>query len=315
MYGGSVLSISTQERAQCLLAPADSLHVTSSDEQGILRTRDDLVLRGDKLDILRAALTYFQVDPAAARFSLRLSTEIPMQAGMAGSTALIVTLVGVLNRHLGTGLRHSWEIAETARKIEARILGVVCGFQDQHMAAFGGLNFMDFHGKQSLEQAENDPLATVEPLHPYAPAVPLLSANTGVRHHSGTVHRSPRERYLAGEPLVVESYAAIAELARQAKPALLRGDWQTLGRLMNENHALVAALGGSGEANERLIAAALAAGAYGAKLAGAGGGGTILVLTDDMERMRHALREAGATSLATPVPAPGLTLTETDQPD
>jgi len=45
------------------------------------------------------------------------------------------------------------------------------------------------------------------------------------------------------------------------------GDWPALGRLMNENHAIQRDLGGSGEPNERLIAAALQAGAPGAKLA------------------------------------------------
>ena len=78
---------------------------------------------------------------------------------------------------------------------------------------------------------------------------------------------------------------------------------------MNENHALTAELGGSGPANETLIAAARNAGAYGAKLAGAGGGGTIIALTDQPERVGAALMEAGAERLLTPRPVPGLTVT------
>ena len=49
------------------------------------------------------------------------------------------------------------------RRIEARIMGVTCGFQDQHMAVFGGLNYMDFAGKETLLQKEDEPLATIEP--------------------------------------------------------------------------------------------------------------------------------------------------------
>lgn len=305
MYGGSVLSISTRERARCEFAPADALHIASSDEAAVLRSRDDLALRGDKLDIARAALIYFEVDPAAVKFSLALSTEIPMQAGMAGSTALVVAAVGALNHHFGRKL-HPWAIAETARKIEFRVMGVLCGLQDQHMAVFGGLNFMDFAGKEQLEQRDDEPFAVIEPLHLHVPRAPLLTAHTGIRHHSGTVHKSPRQRWLEGEPLVVETYRRIAALARQGKRALLAGDWPALGALMNENHVLAAALGGSGPANDRLIEAALAAGAWGAKLAGAGGGGTIIALTDDPVRVGNALREAGADSLMTPEPSPGL---------
>jgi mevalonate kinase len=62
------------------------------------------------------------------------------------------------------------------------------------------------------------------------------------------------------------------------KKALMLEDWRTMATLMNENHAIQRDLGGSGESNERLIAAALAAGAPAAKLAGAGDGGTIIAL-------------------------------------
>ncbi len=254
-------------------------------------------------------MQWFEIDPAEARFSLDISTDIPMQAGMAGSTAIVVTLVGALDRHYGWKL-HPWAVAETARKIENRVMGVVCGFQDQHMAVFGGLNYMDFAGKQQLEQRDDEPLATVEPLAAFAPIPPLLTANTGVRHHSGTVHKSPRDRWLAGEQAVIDAYSRIAEIARLGKRSLLAGDWNTLGALMNENHEIVANLGGSGEANERLIRAARSAGAYGAKLAGAGGGGTILALCEDMERVSAALLEAGAAALTTPYPSSGLTITE-----
>ena len=78
---------------------------------------------------------------------------------------------------------------------------------------------------------------------------------------------------------------------------------------MTRNHAIVRALGGSGDANEAMIAAALSGGATGAKLAGAGGGGTILALTRDPERTIAALHAAGAEAILLPDPSqPGLTV-------
>ena len=313
MYGGCVISCTTQERATCRLTPdTQALTLANEDERATLRTRDDLRLRGDKLDIARAALTFFEIAPAEARFALTLATDIPMRAGLAGSTALLGAIVGALDAHLQHN-RNRYALAETTRKIEARVMGVVCGFQDQHMAVFGGLNFMDFAGKQELQQRDDEPLATIEPLSLWLKEElvlpPLLLAHTGVQHHSGTVHKSPRERWLAGDALVRDSYRQIAELARRGKRALASQDWTTLGALMNENHRLVADLGGSGPDNDRLIEAARKAGAYGAKLAGAGGGGTILALTNDPDRVGAALMAAGAERLLVPRPQPGLTIT------
>lgn len=311
MYGGCVLSCSVQERAECRLEiDAPEMLVTNDDEAAIFRSREDLKLRGDKLDVVRAVLAWFEVDPAQAHFSLHIKTAIPMRAGMAGSTALLATIVGALDAFLERNMT-PYHLAETTRKVENRVMGILCGLQDQHMAVFGGLNFMDYFGKEQLEQGDEEPLATIEPLGGLLPNPPLLLANTGVQHDSGKVHRSPRLRWLEGDPVARRNFARIAELARRGKRALIEKDWGVLGAMMNENHALVSELGGSGEVNDRLIRAAREAGAHGAKLAGAGGGGTIIALTDDPAKLGEALLAAGAERLLFPKPTPGLTVTRT----
>ena len=305
MYGGSVLSCSTRERAKCALNQnTREFRITVSGQSQTLHTADDLVLRpGDYLNVARAALTALEVDPAAARpFHLAAETEIPMQAGLAGSTAILACIVGCLLAHLGLRL-NPYQTAELVRQIEYDMLGIVCGFQDHYMTVFGGLNYMDFRDRNSAHTADGGtPFATVEPLAPFVGELPFVLAHTGVRHHSGSVHTSPRDRWLGGEPAVVDGYLEVAGLARRGKRALLSGEWDMMATLMNRNHALVRDLGGSGEANEAMIAAALAGGATGAKLAGAGGGGTILALTHDREATVAALRAAGGGS--DPVPRP-----------
>jgi mevalonate kinase len=79
---------------------------------------------------------------------------------------------------------------------------------------------------------------------------------------------------------------------------------------MNENHTIQRDLGGSGESNERLIAAALQAGAPGAKLAGAGSGGTIIALWpwEDTAPLERALRAAGASATYRLEVTPGATI-------
>jgi galactokinase/mevalonate kinase-like predicted kinase len=309
MYGGSVIACSTRERATTALdGEADVMTVTVAGRTQTVRTADDLALvDGDPLNIARAVLRALEIDPARTPpFALKSTTNIPAQAGLAGSTALLATVVGAVLCRLEIRLNR-YEIAELLRKIEYDVLKIVCGFQDHYMATFGGLNYMDFRGKNSAATDDGAaPYATVEPLASYLSDLPILLAHTGVEHHSGSIHASIRDRWLAGEEAVVNGYAEIGAMPAVGKKALLNGDWETLAGLMNRNHAIQRDLGGSGDANETLIAAALAGGAIGAKLAGAGGGGTILALTFDPEKTEQALIKAGADRVLRPAPAAGL---------
>ena len=83
-------------------------------------------------------------------------------------------------------------------------------------------------------------------------------------------------------------------MAREGKKALLNEDWDELAYLMNKNHEIQNSLADSDEQNLYMMKVARENGALAAKLAGAGGGGTIIALTLEPERTIRALREAGA---------------------
>ncbi len=312
MYGGSVISCSTVERARCTIMDAPSLTLSVSGFVQMIRSSEDMRLQGNYLDIPKAVLTYFNLDHTNFKCRLSASSEIPESAGLAGSTALVVAVLGAVGEKLGV-IMDRFAVAETARKVEYRIMGITCGYQDQHMAAFGGLNYMDFRGKERLAQDENEPLATVEPLQSTVGQLPIVVAHTGIQRNSGVVHKSIRDRWLEGESAVVEGYLRIAELAWLGKKAILNRDWETLGSLMNENHFIQRSLGGSGPQNDYLIDICLANGALGAKLAGAGHGGTIVALTLEPDRTVQALREARAERIIWPRPVEGLSIDATWQ--
>jgi len=310
MYGGTVISCSTKERAQCILKESSrGIWIDVSGESTQITSTSDLSLTGDHLDVARAVLTAFKVVPGnTPPFSLTVTTDIPMQAGLAGSTAILTTITGCVAAHLGLTLNR-YQTAELVRTIEDEVMGTVCGFQDHYMTVFGGLNSMDFRGKNSVErQNAASPYATIEPLQNYVSSLPIVLAHTGVKHHSGSVHRSLRDRWLDDDPEAIDGFQRIEQLARLGKKAILSSDWQHLAELMTENHAIVRNLGGSGESNELMIKAALEGGALAAKLAGAGGGGTILALTLDSDSTVRALNEAGAATILYPASSPGLTV-------
>ncbi len=307
MYGGTVISCSVKPRAHVIIEPADRLEVVSGDQMVVINNTEDLALIGDRFDVTRAILDYLRDDLLRCRISY--STNIPVKAGVAGSTALTVAILYGLLRFKGLNY-HRYRVAELARYIELNHLRIVCGYQDAYMCTFGGLNYMDFRNKQFYREAAEELYATIEPLSPFVPTLPFVLAHTGVIHSSDAVHKPLRERWLEGDPAVRSGYEEISRLAREGKKALLAQDWERLGRLMNENHAIQRDLGGSGEANERLIAVALAHGALGAKLAGAGDGGTIIALHLHPEEMCSALRQAGSETIFYPHPSPGVCLDE-----
>jgi galactokinase/mevalonate kinase-like predicted kinase len=304
MYGGAVLSCSVGMRAQVTVTPAQEFVLETAGQECRIASRDDLRPRGDRFDLPRAILDYMRLPPLACH--VRYESEIPLRSGMSGSTALVVALLQALLAWQGQ-YPHTYQLAERARHIELNYLRVVCGYQDAYMCTFGGLNYMDFRGKQFYREAEAELFATIEPLSAYCPELPFVLGFTGVQHASGEVHKPLRERWLEGESAVVEGYERITEIARTGKKALLVADWPLMGSLMNENHAIQRDLGGSGESNERLIAAALEAGALGAKLAGAGHGGTIIALWPwpEATQLEEALHEAGASAIHRLEVAPG----------
>ncbi len=306
MYGGSVISCSVPMRAWVRVEPAHHLVLEADDGAVQIATPADLAPAGTHTDILRAAIRH--LDLGSLRAHVSCWSELPFGAGMSGSTAMMVAAVRALTTFIGEA-HGAHDLAELARDAELRSLGVTCGFQDHYMATFGGVNAMDFRDKEFDRPPDAMVYATIEPLGGalgHLARLPFVLANTGVAHHSGAVHRPIRVRWLEGDPEVREAYVRIGEIAREGKTAMLRGAWERLGALMNENHDIQRRLGGSGPSNEALISAALAAGAFGAKLAGAGQGGTIIALHPDPEALGEALLAAGARRLFSPVPVEGV---------
>jgi galactokinase/mevalonate kinase-like predicted kinase len=286
------------------LTPAERTTLETRGRRADAAAPDSLAPRGDLFDLPRAVLRH--LGPGAPAH-IRYGSEIPLQSGVAGSTALLVALLRALLAWRNEPEPEPHALAERAREIERGELAITCGYVDHYMTVFGGCQFVDFRGKTPEGSAATEPYATLEPL---TAELPFVLGFTGVRHSSDSVHRPIRERWLAGETQVVRAYERCSEIGHLGKRALLRGAYEELGALMNENHALQRDLGGSGESNERLIAAALGAGALGAKLAGAGDGGTIVALWPDADLgpLDRARRGAGASELWRPAPTPGVCL-------
>jgi len=293
-YGGAVISCSVAARARVeLITGGDALTVTIAGRQQRFTGRpDEFALRDDYFDCVRAVIQFLRLYDLKAEITT--ATDIPVQAGLAGSTALLTALVAAVHAALGRTMT-PYHLAETVRIIELNYLKIQCGYQDQYMTVFGGLNYMDFRQKEHYRSFRQEVFATIESLNAHVADLPFILAHTGVKRTSGVILKPIRDRWLEGDAKVHKGYRRIAELALQGKRAFIEGDWRRLAQLMNENHRIQQHLGASSEANDKLIDAARRAGAMAAKLAGAGGGGTIIALApSNADRVTEALRADGA---------------------
>lgn len=304
-YGGCVISCTIARRATVRLEESDRLEATVGGESQVFGSATDFRLRGDCFDCVRATIQFLKLFDLKVKLSI--TTDIPAQAGLAGSTAILTSLVAAVTTYLGH--RHGKHyLAEMVRSIELNYLEVQCGYQDQYMTVFGGISFMDFRGKENYRRLADELYATVESLEAFTSELPFVLVQTGVKRVSTSVLKPIRERWLEGDTEVTRSYQRLARLCQRGKRAFIDKDWKLFARLMNENHRIQSALGGSGEANERIIRLCLENGARAAKLAGAGGGGTIIALNPAPEPMLEALRKAGVSCFLKLKPSPGVTV-------
>jgi len=318
MYGGSVISCSTRERAYVTVDDHDVLEINVGGAVRKVRSPDDLRQDGKMFDAVLAAIEYFELEKAHIRITV--TSDIPIRAGLSGSTAVMTALVaGLLEwmdvKGFGSVEKTVWGekaykncyiLAEIVRHIELYFLKIVCGYQDAYMCSFGSLNFLDFSDKQHYLSLNREPLGTVENLAETAPSLPVVLAHTGVQRVSGAVHKPVRDRWIEGDPAVVKGMLRLAHIARMSKKSILQGDWELLGEAMTENHEIIRSLGSSSEINEKIIRTALDSGAIAAKLAGAGKGGTIIALNPEPEPMIEALEDAGVNLILFPEPVEGV---------
>lgn len=290
-YGGTMIACSVKNNAIATIENHDKLLVQNEFGKTALRWENDFENKGDYFDIFRSVLRYLKAYDIKAKITTR--SNIPVQAGLAGSTAILSSLLSAVMVYMGKEVNR-YQLAEINRDIELNYLKCQCGYQDAYMTTFGGLNYLDFRGKAYYKEWQKEQYATVENLSQFVDELPFVVAHTGTKHNSGNFHRPLRERWLDGEPAVVKGYNEIVDIAREGKRALLDKNWDELAYLMNKNHDIQDGLADSGQQNNYMIKAARENGGLAAKLAGAGGGGTIIVLTFEPERVKQALTASGA---------------------
>jgi D-glycero-alpha-D-manno-heptose-7-phosphate kinase len=241
----------------------------------------------------------FERDIAHQR-GIRIATwsEVPRQSGLGGSSLFVILVLASLRQfyQLDQHIHNDYILAELTQRVDAKELGIACGFADRYVPIFGGIGYLDYRGKLYHHEIYQEPYVTYERLDQWVNHLPIVAITTGIQHDSGDVHGRMRPKYIeeydawagygGAVPRMLRLMQGAWETAWRGKIALLHDDLESFGELMNRNHRLVDEMmtycgftDGAGWANNLFIQTALHNGAMGAKLTGAGGGGSVFALT------------------------------------
>ncbi len=303
--GAVTLNFAINRWTRCVLEPRESpeIRLRSGDleaEETFASFEELRVSKQPRLPLVTYVLRFFE---PRTGLLLHTDSEAPAGAGVSGSSALIIAVASALNRLTGGG--HNIEkLREIAQNIEAQIIRVPTGAQDYYPAMYGGVNAIEL-GPGGIRRVEIP--VDLDDFNER-----ILLAYTGAPRNSGINNWEVTKAYLDGNRKVRRNFEQITAIARAMRVAIEKSDWSEVGLLLREewSHRRKNAPGISTPTIDRLVKQTRRAGALGAKVCGAGGGGCVFFLVERgaRETVSRAIEGAGAVVLPVKVATRGVTV-------
>lgn len=251
----------------------------------------DLNCSVDAFPYVRKAieLTFERISEKSG-LDIEISSKIPPASGLGSSSAVSVASILAIHKAMGHKISGT-DLAKLGQKVELGVQGAASP-TDTAIATFGGVLFIE-PGKMSFQRIDA--------------SFTLVVGYTGIERSTKVLveHvRALRDRF----PEIVGSIIGdIGRITREAKRIIENGG--DIGDLMNINHGLLVALGVSNSKLDNLVYAATDAGASGAKLTGAGGGGCMIAHAPGaQEAVTGALERYGVMAFDSAITSEGVRL-------
>ena len=228
-----------------------------------------------------AVRNFYKKHKISSGLSVRTKSDFSAEFGFGSSSAVTVATLKALSEIFDTRITNQ-ELFDLSYKTVLEIQGVGSGF-DLAAAIWGGTVYFVTGGKEIV------PIKTGD--------LPLVVGYTGIKADTPTLIRQVAILYGSHQQAVDTIFDAIAKVTKLARVSLGKSDFEEVGRLANINQGLLEALGVNTKKLSNLIFAAREAGAYGAKLSGAGGGDCMIAFVKNEERkeVEDVIAKAGGT--------------------
>lgn len=277
LYGGAVLNATINLYAHASIIPRNDnkirICLKDQDVEMLYDVCEELPTDGKgalQKAIYNRMVKQFGLKPQG--FDLVTYIDAPPGSGLGTSSTLTVAVVGAFSEWLTLTLGE-YDLAHLAYEIERIDLKMAGGKQDQYAATFGGFNFMEFYANDKV---------IINPLRVKTKTMNELSNNivlfyTKTSHDSGQIIGKQQANVISKNVKSIEAMHKIKEQAVWMKEALLKGELNRMGAVLNQGweYKRQMADGISTDLFEQIYDIAIQSGASGGKISGAGGGGFI----------------------------------------
>jgi len=283
-HGGYVLSAAIDKYVYI------TLHETFQREYLIKYSSTEVVQKIDEIKhpIIREALRLVPV--AAPHLEIVSMSDIPAGTGLGSSGSFTVALLRALHT-MNKEFVPRQLLAEMACHIEIDLLGEPIGKQDQYIASFGGITGFEFcpDGKVHVTPLpiSSETLYNLEDN--------LLLFFTGFTRSASAILAEQDQRTRGGDRGMIDHLHAIKQFGYESRAALENGDLRRFAEIMHEHweRKKFRSKSMTNSAIDDYYELARRNGALGGKLIGAGGGGFLMLYSEDKTKLRRALRDAG----------------------
>jgi len=238
--------------------------------------------------IIREAIRTFNF--VVPQLEITTLADIPAGTGLGSSGSFTTALLKALHASQRNPIRPE-ALAEEACHIELDMLHEPIGKQDQYIAAFGGITCLEFNTDDKVKawplKISEDTLYHLEDN--------LLLFFTGYARSASSILKEQDDKSKQNDQSMIDNLHFVKELGLKSKDALEAGNLEEFGRLMDVHWQHKKKRSGS-MSNPKInewYELAMANGAIGGKLIGAGGGGFLMFYAQDKAQLRHTLCNAG----------------------
>lgn len=212
-------------------------------------------------------------------FTIRYRSSIPRQVGLGGSSAIITATMKALMQFYEVDIPQHI-LPTIILKAETEELSINAGLQDRVIQVYEGCVFMDFE----QEHLQSKGFGKYENIDPSLLPKFFLAYKVELGKVSGAVFNNIREKFEKGDPLVTGTLSELAEVAEYGKKTILKKDYNTLNKLIDQNFDLRCKIMNISDNNMEMVMTARKCGAS-AKFSGSGG--AIIGMYEDDEMLRR----------------------------
>ena len=276
VYGEPAISVAIDKRISCEMKKA----------------KEKTTVNGYVIDEKHQAYILEAIKRSSYEDPLKITTEsnLPSGAGLGSSAAVTVSSVGCLKSILDEFDEES--VAKTSFEIEFFVQGGASPIDTSTSTHGSGIMLSSRKRKSFLWQIKKDERRW-KIHHRNIPDISIVVGDSRVHARTGPLVDKVR-RFYEKSNFAKEIICEIGELVKKGATALEENDLDEVGKLMNENHRLLSILGVSHPKLDGLVKSAQRH-SYGAKLTGAGGGGSMVAITDEPELVASIIRKRDGT--------------------